>query len=75
MKKEEFLIALEDILQRDEKCNEDDILNTFDEWDSLSKMSLVAYFDKNFGLQISLNQFSEMNLVSDLIKLAGDNIK
>ena len=45
MKKDEFLVALEDILQREESCNENDKLEDYDEWDSLSKMALMAYYD------------------------------
>ncbi len=74
MKKSEFLEALEDILQREEPCQENDILADYDEWDSLSKMAIMAYYDKNFKVKLSLNDFKSMNMVSDLIKLAGENI-
>lgn len=74
MKKSEFLAALEDILQREEACQENDDLADYDEWDSLSKMALMAYYDKTFGIKLSLNDFKSMNTVSDLIKLAGENI-
>lgn len=74
MKKSEFLAALEDILQREEPCSEGDNLEDYDEWDSLSKMALMAYYDKTFGIKLSLNDFKSMNTVSDLIKLAGENI-
>lgn len=74
MKKDEFLVELEDILQREEACLESDILEEYDEWDSLSKMSVMAYYQKNFAVEISLNDLSKMETVSDLIKLAGDKI-
>lgn len=74
MKKEEFLVELEDILQREEPCLETDILEDYEEWDSLSKMAMMAFYNKNFGIKIQLNKFANIELVSDLIKLAGDNI-
>ncbi len=74
MKKDEFLVALEDILQREESCNENDKLEDYDEWDSLSKMAVMAYYDKNFKIKIGLNQLGALKTVSDLIKLAGENI-
>ena len=46
MKKADFLVDLEDVLQREEACNENDVLENYDEWDSLSKMATMAYFDK-----------------------------
>ena len=79
MNKADFLVELEDILQREDPCSENDNLEDYDEWDSLSKMAVMAYYDKNFKVKIGkvkigLNQFGEIKTVSDLIKLAGENI-
>lgn len=74
MKKEDFLVELEDILQRDDACAEDDLLEDYDEWDSLSKMAVMAFYNKTFGIKIPLTEFKNLKTVSDLIKLAGDNI-
>ena len=74
MEKNEFLTELEDILQREEPCNETDLLEDYEEWDSLSKMSVMAYYDKNFGVKITLSQLKNVETVADLISLAGDKI-
>lgn len=74
MKKAEFLIELEDILQRESSCDENDELNSYEEWDSLSKMALVAYFEKNFNKKLSMNDFEKLKTVADLMKLTGENI-
>ena len=74
MTKLEFLVELEDILQREEKCNINDNLDDYEEWDSLSKMSIMAYYDKNFGIKLSLKDFKDLVTVNDLIALAGDKI-
>lgn len=75
MKKEEFLVELEDVLQREESCHETDDLNSYEEWDSLSKMAIMAYYDKNFGVKLTLKDLKEINTVTDLINLAGDKIQ
>lgn len=75
MNKADFLVELEDILQREEACNENDVLDTYDEWDSLSKMAVMAFYNKNFGIKMSLNDLKDLKTVEDLIKLAGDNIQ
>lgn len=75
MNKADFLTELEDILQREEPCQETDNLNDYDEWDSLSKMAVMAFYNKNFGIKITLNELKNFNTVADLIKLAGDNIQ
>ncbi len=74
MKKSEFLVALEDILQREEPCAIEDVLEDYEEWDSLSKMAVMAYYKKNFNVEVNLNSLGELKTVSDLVKLAGDKI-
>jgi len=74
MKRSEFLVALEDILQRDEPCLENDNLNDYDEWDSLSKMAVMAYYAKFFDIKIALSDLKNMETITDLINLAGDKI-
>ena len=47
-----------------------DVLADYDEWDSLSKMATMAFFDKNFGVKISLKEIGELKTVKDLLNLA-----
>lgn len=75
MNKADFLVELEDILQREEPCAENDNLEDYEEWDSLSKMAIMAYYDKNFGVKLSLNDLKNVSTVSDLIKLAGNGVQ
>ena len=75
MKKSEFLVALEDILQTEDPVGLTQDLTALEEWDSLSKRAVMAYYKKNFGIEINLNDLKDIKLISDLIQLAGDNIK
>jgi len=70
MTKDEFLTQLQDVLQRDDSVNAGDALADYDEWDSLSKMAVMAFFDKNFGVKITLNEIGKLCTVEDLLKLA-----
>ena len=74
MKKSEFLVALEDILQTEDSIEENQNLSDLEEWDSLSKMATMAYYKKNFGIELALSSLKDIKTPSDLIKLAGDNI-
>lgn len=74
MKKTEFLEALQDILQTDDEVFEDENLEDKEEWDSLSKMAVMAYFKKNFDLSINLDDLKDIKTVLDLIKLAGEKV-
>ena len=75
MNKADFLVELEDVLQRDEACYEQDNLNDYEEWDSLSKMAIMAFYNKHFGIKVSISDLKSLKTVSDLIKLAGDKIQ
>lgn len=75
MNKNEFLTQMQDILQRDDACHETDVLVDYEEWDSLSKMAVMAYFYQTFGIKITLAEMSALQNVSDLIRLAGDNVR
>ena len=74
MKKEEFLVALEDILQTEDPIEENQNLVDLEEWDSLSKMAVMAYFKKTFGIGLVLTALKDVKTPADLISLAGDNI-
>lgn len=74
MNKSDFLVELEDILQREEPCKEQDILEDYEEWDSLSKMSVMAFFNKTFGISVTLTDLKNLKTVEDLVKLAKDKI-
>ncbi len=74
MKKTEFLEELQDILQTDDEVFEDENLEDKEEWDSLSKMAVMAYFKKNFDLSINLDDLKDIKTVLDLIKLAGEKV-
>ena len=70
MTRDEFLNELQDVLQRDDPINASDSLLDYDEWDSLSKMAVMAFFDKQFGIKISLKEISQFEKVEDLLNLA-----
>ena len=55
MKKEQFLEEMIDVLQTEEELSLDTVLDDLDEWDSLSKMAVMAFYNKNFGIKIALN--------------------
>ena len=74
MNTEEFLEKLTDILQKDETCTINDMLNDYEEWDSLSKISIIAFYDKEFNQKVSLEDIENAQSIQDLINLAGDNL-
>ena len=75
MNKEDFLVELEDILQTDDAVEEDLNLLELEEWDSLSKMAVMAFYKKTFGIDVTLAALKDIKTPADLIALAGDKIE
>jgi len=69
-----FLATLQDILQTDISITPDTQLKGMEEWDSLSIMSCIALFDKEFGVKTRFSQYKDVNTVADLIRLGGGKI-
>ena len=74
MNKEEFLVALQDILQCDAVLSEDAVLADLEEWDSLSIMTLIAFFDKNLGRQVRFDELKTCRQVRDIMALSNGAI-
>ena len=63
----EFLEKLADILEEN-SVNENDILQNFEEWDSLSALSLIAMIDSDYGVTIFSEDLANYKTASDLFK-------
>ena len=71
MSKEEFLVEMQDVLQTEVELTAETVLEDLDEWDSLSMMSTMAFLGKNFGVNLRLADFKEMNTIGDIAAKAG----
>ncbi|MGM9994303.1 MAG: acyl carrier protein [Candidatus Avigastranaerophilus sp.] len=71
MKKEVLLEKLTDILQRDELLKPDD---SVEDLDSLDKISLIAFFDKELGIKITINDVESFLTVQDILKYIGEKV-
>lgn len=70
MTREEKLRAIEEILELDEgTLTETSILAEFQEWDSLSKLALIAESGRIFGKAITGENIRSCVTVDDLLNL------
>ena len=51
-----------------ESINLDDYLDGYDNWDSLTRLSLIALIDEHFEIQFSDQEFNEFETGEDLYK-------
>lgn len=67
--KEKFLASFKEALQiEDREIELADIFRNYDEWDSLSRLSLIAALDEEFDLQIEDKEFEQLITVGDVLK-------
>lgn len=65
---EEIYAKLADILQVDE-VNPTDILTSFEEWDSLSVLSVMAMVDADYGVNLSAPEMADVSTAQGLVEL------
>lgn len=67
MTTEEKIAMLEDVMDLDEgELTLDSVLSDFEEWDSLSKLSLIAMSKQEFGVVLETNTIKEFVTVKDI---------
>lgn len=66
--KEIFLASFKEALQiEDREIELEDVFRNYEEWDSLSRLSLIAALDEGFDLQIEEKEFELLITVGDLM--------
>jgi acyl carrier protein len=68
MNMDEFLTEMAEILEED-SVSPGDELKSFQSWDSLAALSVLAMADTNFGINISSEDVRQVNTVEDLYRL------
>lgn len=71
---DDFMTELQDILQRDEEIHPNDALEDMEEWDSMSIMACMVWFESRLGIKQSYNFFMEKKTVQDLIDASKGQI-
>ena len=69
----EFTEKLMDILEVDE-INDTDVLADFDEWDSLTILTLIATVDSDFGFQMDSSDLDDIITIKDLYNFINSKI-
>tara|TARA_B110000977_G_scaffold198421_1_gene283251 strand:+ start:277 stop:489 length:213 start_codon:yes stop_codon:yes gene_type:complete len=63
--KEELLNKIAELLEVDEIIDKDD-LSSFDEWDSLTALSIIALVNSDYNKTLSNDQLKQFSSVGDL---------
>ena len=66
----EKLAIIEDIMEVDEgSLTEDTVLSDLDEWDSITRLSLLIYYEEEQGKKLTGDEIKAFTTVKDLIDL------
>lgn len=61
---------IEEMLELDEGAlSEETLLETVEQWDSMSKLSLIVLLDDEFGVQVNSDQIKALRSVKDILTL------
>tara|TARA_B110000902_G_scaffold158778_1_gene181972 strand:- start:444 stop:665 length:222 start_codon:yes stop_codon:yes gene_type:complete len=63
--KDQLIEIVKEALELD-SASINDYFESYDTWDSLGKLSLIALIDEHFSIQISDKEFTEFKTVEDL---------
>ena len=69
----DLMVEISDILEEDE-ISETDVLQTFENWDSLTVLSLVAMLDANHGINITAQDVRQCTTVGDLLAFVTSQV-
>lgn len=70
MSKEKLIKKLEEILEMEGgELEETTVLEDVEEWDSLAKLSLIAFVKKEFSISLTANQIKEFKTVADICNM------
>ena len=67
--KNKFLKAFKEALEIDRQIELSENFKDYEEWDSLSRLSLIVMLDEEFGVQIENQDFEKINTVQDLLEV------
>ena len=72
MSTEEFLIAFKNLIQSNSNIDLNSNLSEIAEYDSLSKLVLMAYLNDNFKIKISAQEITSLQTVNDIFKVINN---
>lgn len=71
MSRDEFLGHLSEIMQTDRELSFDMALDSLEEWDSLSKITTLAFLDREFGISLLVSEIEQFKTIEDIAKKCG----
>ncbi len=63
---EKFIKLLGEAIEREDEIKMEDNFREYDEWNSLAYLSIIAFMDEEYGVQIEEEEFKQLKTVQDM---------
>lgn len=63
---DKFIKLLGEAIEREDEIKMDDYFRDYDEWNSLAYLSIIAFIDENYNIQIEEDEFNKLKTVQDI---------
>lgn len=63
---EKFVKLLGEAFEREDAIKMEDYFREYEEWSSLAYLSIIAFMDEEYGVQIEEEDFKQLKTVQDL---------
>ena len=73
MDKVDFLDQMKELLEREKKVLFDDLFRSYEEWDSLAYLSVVAFIDEKYHVIIPFEIFRDFTTIGDIFEYVQHN--
>jgi len=69
----EFLVQIQDLLEREQTVLGEDRFRSYEEWDSLAYLSVVAFIDEKYHVIIPFEIFRDFTTIGDIFEYVQNN--
>lgn len=71
-----FIEAFKEVFEiEDREVHLSDNFKDYDEWDSLTQLSLIAFLDEDYEVELNNDELSKLFTVSDLVEKVKEKLK
>lgn len=63
---EKFIKLLGEAIEREDEIRMEDNFREYEEWNSLAYLSIIAFMDEAYGVQIEEEDFKKLKTVQDM---------
>lgn len=65
---EQFIEKFAEAIEREDSINMDDEFRNYDEWSSMAYLSVIAFMDEEYDIQLEEAEFKKLRTVQDLFE-------